>query len=285
MLKELDLIQLTLPETRLHSFSDVGLRLFESEVNMRSVLSFTVALVVLLLASDATAQKRPCESNEPTLRAVAHEYWSAHNRRDVSALAKLLDDQLLFISESGGVLTKEQVLAPYRTPNPTTMFESAEQPEDVRVRFVGDMGILSFTKRWGFTHKPSGASFGATSRMTEVFVCRSGVWKVLLFQETIVANQNRQIFRPAIERFDEYVGVYRFGANGDGGQITVTRKGDKLYESWGNDRPVEILPGKFDTFFTPGFPVLERFLRDARGRVIGILYTMGDNEVEAKRIN
>lgn len=250
---------------------------------MRSVLSFTV--LVLLLASDATAQKRPCESNEQTLRAVAHEYWSAHNRRDVSALAKLLDDQLLFISESGGVLTKEQVLAPFRTPSATMMFESAEHPEDVRVRFVGDMGILSFTKLWGFTHKPSGASFGATSRMTEVFVCRSGVWKVLLFQETIVANPKRQIFRPAIERFDEYVGVYRFGANGDGGQITVTRKGDKLYESWGNDRPVEILPGKFDTFFTPGFPVLERFVRNARGRVIGILYTMGDNEVEAKRIN
>ncbi len=82
-----------------------------------------------------------------------------------------------------------------------------------------------------------------------------------------------------------YVGAYRFGANGNGGQITVTRKGDRLYESWGNDRPVEILPGKYDVFFTPGFPVLERFVRDTRGRVVGILYTMGSTEVEAKRVN
>jgi hypothetical protein len=121
--------------------------------------------------------------------------------------------------------------------------------------------------------------------MTEAFVCRSGVWKVLLFHETLVATPNRQVFRPAIQRFDEYVGTYRFGVDGSGGQITVTRKGDKLYESWGNDRPVEILPGKFDTFFTLGFPVLERFVRDPRGRVVGIVYTMGDTEVEAKRIN
>jgi ketosteroid isomerase-like protein len=251
---------------------------------MRSALSLT-AVVLLLLAPGSGAQDRQCQSDEQTLRAAAHEYWSAHNRQDVAALAKLLDDELLFISESGSVLTKEQVLAQFRTPNATIMFESAEQPEDVRARFVGDMGILSFTKRWSFTHKPSDATFGATSRMTEAFVCRRGVWKVLLFQETMVADPNRQIFRPAIEHFDQYVGAYRFGADGSGGQITVTRKGDKLYESWGNDRPVEIFPGKFDTFFTPGFPVLERFVRDTRGRVVGILYAMGDTEVEAKRIN
>ena len=101
----------------------------------------------------------------------------------------------------------------------------------------------------------------------------------------MVGNSNRKIFPAAIKHFDEYVGEYRFGANGDGGQITVKRKGDKLYESWGNDRPVEILPGKFDTFFTPGFPVLERFVRDTTGRIVGILYTMGDTDVEAKRIN
>jgi ketosteroid isomerase-like protein len=250
---------------------------------MRSMLILTA--VVMLLASDVRAQDRLCKSNEQALRAVAHEYWSAYNRRDVAAVAKVLDDQLLFISESGNISTKEQVLALFRTPNETMIFESAEQPEDVRVRFVGDMGILSFTKRWSFTHKPSGASFGTTSRMTEGFVCRSGAWKVLLFQETMVGNSNRKIFPAAIKHFDEYVGEYRFGANGDGGQITVTRKGDKLYESWGNDRPVEILPGKFDTFFTPGFPILERFVRDTKGRIVGILYTMGDTEVEAKRVN
>lgn len=253
------------------------------DLNIRSLLILTA--VVLLPGWEASAQAGPCKSSEQALRAVAHDYWSAYNRRDVAAIAKVLDDQLLFISESGNLSTKEQALAPFRRPNETMIFASAEQPTDVQVRFAGDIGILSFAKRWWFTHKPSGASFGTTSRMTEVFVCRSGEWKVLVFQETMVRNSNRQVFRPAIERFDEYVGVYRFGADGSGSQITVTRKGDKLYESWGNDQPVEIFPGKYDLFFTPGFPVLERFVRDPRGRVVGIIYTMGDNEVEAKRMN
>lgn len=51
----------------------------------------------------------------------------------------------------------------------------------------------------------------------------------------------------------------------------MTRQGNQLYERWGTDTPVEILPGKFDTFFTPGIPILERFVRDRRGRVVGIV--------------
>jgi hypothetical protein len=52
----------------------------------------------------------------------------------------------------------------------------------------------------------------------------------------------------------------------------------------GQIHAVEILPGKFDTFFTPGFPILERFVRDRRGHVVGIVYTLGDSEVEARRV-
>ena len=47
---------------------------------------------------------------------------------------------------------------------------------------------------------------------------------------------------------------------------------------------IELLPGKHDSFFTRGFAWVERFLRDDRGRVVGIHYTFEDGEVEAKRI-
>lgn len=250
---------------------------------MLSVISVALLFTVVARAQDRSAP-RPCVSSEHALLAVAHDYWAAFNKPDVAAMAKVLDDQLLFISESGNVLSKAEVLAPFRAPAGTITFASAEQPGDIRARFLSNTAILSFTKRWSFTHKPSGVTFGGTSRMTEVFVCSSGEWKVLAFQETIVPNRERTVFTSAVAHFDEYVGEYRFGANGKGGEIMVVRKGDKLYESWGSDRPVELVPRKFDTFFTPGFPVLERFVRDRTGRVVGILYTMGDSEVEAKRI-
>jgi len=119
--------------------------------------------------------------------------------------------------------------------------------------------------------------------MTETLICRAGRWRILAFQETFLPNAARSPNSDAASRYDDYVGQYRFGENGNGGEITVTRNGSKLFEAWGKDRPIEILPGKYDTFFTRGFPWVERFVRDERGRVVGIHYTLEDGELEAKR--
>ena len=87
----------------------------------------------------------------------------------------------------------------------------------------------------------------------------------MAFQETMVPKPVRQPYRPTAGYFDDFVGKYRFGEDGRGGEVSVTRRGNRLYESWGTDEPAEILSGKFDMFLTPGFPVLERFVRDRRG--------------------
>jgi hypothetical protein len=209
---------------------------------------------------------------------------AAYNHRDAAALDRLLDDRLIYVSESGNLLSKEEVLAPFRIPQGSMKLESAEEPQDVRTLFVGNMAGMSFSKAFRIIHQPTGATFGATTRMTETFVCVDGEWKVVAFQETMVPNPARPVYKSAAEQFDDYVGKYRFGEDGRGGEILVTRQGNRLYESWGTDEAVEILPGKFDTFFTPGFPILERFVRDRRGHVVGIVYTLGDGEVEARRV-
>ena len=225
-----------------------------------------------------------CAANEQAIRAVAHDFWAAYNHRDVAALERLLDDRLLYVSESGRVLSKAQVLAPFRSPQGSMRLESSEEPENVRTAFVDNVALISFTKVFRIIHQPTGASFSATTRMTETFVCAGGEWKVVAFQETMVSNPARPVYKPATDHFDDYVGKYRFGEDARGGEIVVTRQGNRLYESWGTDEPVELLPGKFDTFFTPGFPILERFVRDPGGGIVGIVYTLGDNEVEAKRV-
>ena len=246
------------------------------------------AAAMLLVSTSLLAQgpsiSHSCAPSERALRVVAHDFWAAYNHRDVDALDELLDDRLLWVSESGSLLSKAEVLAAFRMPQGSIKVESAEEPESVRTAFPDNMAVMSFTKAFKITHQPTGASFGATSRMTETFVCAGGRWKVVAFQETMVSSQARQAYRPAADYFNDYVGRYRFGEDGSGGEISVTRQGNRLYESWGTDKPVEILPGKFDMFFTPGFPILERFVRDRRGRVVGIVYTLGDSEVEAKRV-
>jgi hypothetical protein len=242
------------------------------------------ALVSTSLVAQGSSTPHSCAASEQALRAVAHDFWAAYNHRDAAALDKLLDDRLLYVTESGTLLSKAQVLAAFRVPEGSMKLESAEEPENLRTAFIDGVGVMSFTKAFKITHQPTGASFGTTARMTETFVCVGGEWKVVAFQETMVPNPARPVHKAAAGHFDDYVGKYRFGEDGRGGEISVTRRGNQLYESWGTDKPIEILPGKYDTFFTPGFPILERFVRDRRGRVVGVVYALGDSEVEAKRV-
>jgi hypothetical protein len=86
----------------------------------------------------------------------------------------------------------------------------------------------------------------------------------------VSGNGHAQCRTPGLaSRLGPLWGCYRFGSRGDGALIVVTRKGDTLYEAWGADAPVELLAGKFDAFFTRGFSMEERFVRDAHGQVVG----------------
>jgi hypothetical protein len=250
----------------------------------RSIVVAAALFAATSQSEEAPSSRASCAASDQAIRIAAHELWAAYNGRDGAAMAELLDDRLVWISESGSLLSKAQVLAPFRVPQGSMKLESAEEPENIRTTFVDTMAIMSFSKAFKLTHQPTGASFGATARMTETFICSGGEWKLVAFQETMIPNPARQVYKPAIEHFDDYVGKYRFGEDGLGGEISVTRQGNRLYETWGTDEAIEILPGKFDTFFTPGIPIFERFVRDRSGRVAGIVYTLGDSEVEAKRV-
>ena len=237
----------------------------------------------LIVAPNARAQSTTCPTSSGALFSVAHEFWAAYNRRDLAALDRILDDQLLLVSVQGVPATKTEFLAGFRAPEGPIRSESAERMEDVRTISAGNTAVVSFKRRWTLTFKSVAITDAAFSRMTETLICRAGRWRIIAFQETFLPNAARSPNSDAASRYDDYVGQYRFGENGNGGEITVTRNGSKLFEAWGKDRPIEILPGKYDTFFTRGFPWVERFVRDERGRVVGIHYTLEDGELEAKR--
>lgn len=239
---------------------------------------------MLILTPGARAQSTACPTSPEALQGIAHEFWAAYNRRDLEGLDRVLDDELLLVGIQGTPATKAQFLAEFRAPEGSVKSESAERMDDVRTIVAGNVAIVSFARRWTATFTAVGVVNAGTSRMTETLICRSGRWRVLAFQETLVPNAMRVPDAAAVSRYDDYVGRYRFGANGDGAEITVTRRDDKLFEAWGNDPPIELLPGKHDSFFVRRFPIIERFLRDERGRVIGIHYTFEDSEVEARRV-
>lgn len=263
--------------------ADWYLDVVHEEGEMNRVLRVMIG-ACLGAAPNALAQPAGCPASPDTLQSVAHEFWAAYNRRDLAALDRVLDDQLLFVGVQGVPATKTAFLAGFRAPESPIRSESAERMEDVRTIVAGNTAIVSFKRQWMLTFKSVAITDTAFSRMTETLICHAGRWRILAFQETFLPNLARSPNTAAASRYDDYVGRYRFGADGRGAEITVTRDGGKLFEAWGKDQAIEILPGKHDTFFARGFPWVERFVRDARGRVVGIHYTLEDGEMEAKRI-
>jgi ketosteroid isomerase-like protein len=225
-----------------------------------------------------------CPATEQAVREVSHQIWAAVRSRDVAAWDKLADDSFISTDDGGVRKRKQECLAELRKPEGDIHTDTDEQPGDVQVVFTGGVAIVNRTKQWTDYDKKSGISWGATSRTTRVLTCKNGAWKLVAFHEADIPNKNR---KPSPnDHLDDYVGHYRLGENGDKGEISVVHKGDRLSEfseSWGEEA-IELLPGKYDTFFNREDGWVERFLRDKSGKVTGILYTLVDGELEAKRV-
>jgi ketosteroid isomerase-like protein len=250
--------------------------------------SLSVALVALLSVLHAFAQQNPapatCLGTEQAVREVIHRIWAAYRNRDLATLDKLIDDDAINTDDGGTRTGKQEALAAVKKPEGNLHNETDEQPEDFRVVFTSGVAILNYTKRWTDYEKKMGINWSATSRVTVVLVCKNGEWRRVAFHETEVQKKDRQPSTSAIDGLDDYVGHYRFGEKGDKGEISIVRKGDRLSETWADEGATEILPGKYDTFFSREDGVMERFVRDKSGKVIGILYTLGDDELEARRV-
>lgn len=247
-----------------------------------------LALVILLSLLNALAQQNQpsvtCPATEQAVREVSHKLWAVYRSRDVATDDKLVDDSFISTDDGGVRKGKQDALDELRKPEGNLHTDTDEQPEDLRVVFTGGVAIVNYTKHWTDYDKKTGISWGATSRSTRVLTCKNGEWKLVAFQETDIPNKNR---KPSPnDHLDDYVGHYRLVDNGDKGEISVVRKGDRLSEfseSWG-EKAIELFPGKYDTFFSREDGWVERFLRDKSGKVTGILYTHTDGELEAKRL-
>jgi ketosteroid isomerase-like protein len=251
------------------------------------VRPFTIAFVLLSSLPAFSQQNQPsitCPATEQAVGQVSHQLWAASRNRDAAAWDKLVDDSYISTDDGGVRKGKPDLLAELRKPEGNIHNDTDEQPQDVRVIFTGGVAIVNFTGHWTDYDKKTGISWGGTSRMTRVLTCTNSGWKLVAWHETDIPNRNRKPF--ANDHLDDYVGHYRLVDGGDKGDISVVRKGDRLSEfseSWGEEA-IELFPGKYDTFFTQEDGWVERFLRDKSGKVIGILYTLADGELEAKRL-
>ena len=250
-----------------------------------TIRALSIAFVVLSSLPAFAQQNQPsitCPATEQAVREVSHQLWAAFRSRDVATWDKLVDDSYISTDDGGVRKGKQDVLAELRKPEGNIHTDTDEQPEDVRVVFTGGVAIVNQTKHWTDYDKKAGISWGATSRTTRVLTCKNGEWKLVAFHDTNIPNRHRK--PSANDHLDDYVGHYRLIDSGDKGDISITRVGDKLIDTWANGEATELFSGRYDTFFSREDDWVERFLRDNSGKVTGILYTYVDGELEARRL-
>ncbi len=84
--------------------------------------------------------------------------------------------------------------------------------------------------------------------------------------------------------FDAYVGQYEDAANLGGTIFSFFREGDKFYGQVPNQDKFEVFPISENRFFLKITKAEAEFIRDAGGRVTGMIWRQGGREYNAKRI-
>jgi ketosteroid isomerase-like protein len=122
--------------------------------------------------------------NEETVVRMNAGYDSSLRASDVDALQHILAPDFLFITSSGEVRDRREVLRSYgaREVN-LRVFTS----ENVRVRFRGDVSILTadITKEGDYLTGPrAGVVFTGRYRFPRVYACASGAWQLVSTHES-----------------------------------------------------------------------------------------------------
>jgi hypothetical protein len=80
---------------------------------------------------------------------------------------------------------------------------------------------------------------------------------------------------------DSYVGQYQ---DSDGEITTVRRDGNRLFSQSGRDPEVELFPTADETFVIKAFDAKISFVKDAKGKVTGMIFHVGDQTGALKKI-
>jgi ketosteroid isomerase-like protein len=210
----------------------------------------------------------PVRANEDVaalIRRHSQEFSDASASGDAKALARLLDERVLFMNEGGEMPSKKEIVDGAQPPPPGTSNTLVQK--DFKVEVHGNVAVTSFTDV--ATVQFHGQKHQAEFLSTEVWLKETGGWK-LISSQTMAAQQDPPAVSLPSATLDEYVGIYRAG---DDFTYRIERNGDELTAiAQGSSKPIVLKAELRDVLFTPGQPRTRRiFQRDANGKVTGFV--------------
>jgi len=104
---------------------------------------------------------------------------SAMAQKDISALNKLISDDLVYTHSSARLDTKESLIGAMETGK--TVY-TAVVPSDVKAQDLGDTVVLTGNARISVNSGGNAMNFGV--RFTDVWVNKGGQWQMVAWQST-----------------------------------------------------------------------------------------------------
>jgi ketosteroid isomerase-like protein len=145
-------------------------------------------VLALALGGCATTVAPPsCDAallNKETVVRVNSEYESSLRASDVTALQRILAPDFLFITSSGDVRGRQELLRSYGAKEVNLKTFTSE---GIRVRFYGSVGVLTadITKEGDYVSGPrAGTVFTGRYRLTRVYACGSQGWQLVSTHES-----------------------------------------------------------------------------------------------------
>jgi ketosteroid isomerase-like protein len=238
---------------------------------------FSAALVIAGTINPFSATRR-ADDVASIIKRQSQEFSDASATGDSAVFARLLDDSVIFMNETGAIATKKDILSGGKPPAGMT---NKLVQSDYAMQLHGNVAVTSFTDNSTVTFA-GGQTTHAKYRSTEVWLSEKSGWKMISSQ-TLTLPDDPPAAKLASNVLDQYVGTYQAG---DNFVFKIARSGDGLTGSVNGAAPYAIEAELTDVLFTPGQPSMRRiFERDATGKITGFVVRRdGRDAIHLKRV-
>lgn len=146
------------------------------------LIAVALLSVLPLVVSAQTKTKSPERPAEKEIIGVIDGLINAGIKRDVATIDRLYTADFIHTNPNGSIMTKEQVLAIYKSA-PTAVIESSVHDEDV-VRIYGNSAVV--TNRAIIKGKTGDKPFESKYRITYFLNKQHGKWLIAASHASIV---------------------------------------------------------------------------------------------------
>ncbi|HZP66906.1 MAG TPA: DUF4440 domain-containing protein [Rudaea sp.] len=236
----------------------------------------TLSTLPLLLAAFALS----VHANEDVAALIQRQsqaFSDASASGDAAALARYLDDRVVFMNEGGDIATKKDIVESAKPPAAGVSMKLEQR--DFHVELHGTVAVTSFTDV--LHQEVAGQKLTAKFLSTEVWLREGEAWRMISSQTMAVPDDPPTVSLPEAT-LEEYVGTY---SAGPGFTFRIARAGDGLTGSMNGGAPFKLEAELRDVLVTPGQPRVRRvFARNAAGKITGFVSRREGHDLVLKRI-